>query len=83
MQPHEAVPFWVNIYNTLLLHLYIMQRPPGEMSVFGRKNFFTTYKYNVGGHEYSLKDIEDGIIRGESSLPFLLFAFFAFLFIHF
>jgi len=92
LQPYEALAFWVNIYNVLLLHLYIMkvcvlrpsvflyaafraiinrlvsgcflQRPPGDMSVFGRKTFFTTYKYNIGGNAYSLKDIEEGVIRG-------------------
>lgn len=63
LQVHEALPFWLNLYGLLLLHLYIMKRPPGDMTVFGRKTFFTTYKYNVGGLEYTLKDIEEGIVR--------------------
>lgn len=63
LQVSEALPFWLNVYGILLLHLYIMKRPPCDMTMFGRKSFFSTYKYNIGGLEYSLKDIEEGIIR--------------------
>jgi len=61
----EQLAFWINIYNVLIIHLYIMKRPPGEMSMFGRSHFFSTYKYKIAGLEYTLHDIEQGVLRGK------------------
>ncbi len=66
----EALAFWINTYNLLIIHLYIMKRPLAEMSVFGRKNFFSSYKYNIGGRAFSLDDILYGVIRGNASKQF-------------
>lgn len=67
MQRNELLVFWTNVYNLLMIHLYIMKRPPAEMAFgLGRKHFFNTYKYHIGGFEFSLEEIEHGVIRGNA-----------------
>ena len=37
-------------------------------SVLGVKNFWKSIAYNIGGHVFTLDDIEHGILRGRVSL---------------
>jgi hypothetical protein len=53
--------FWINIFNTLVLHLHVVMGPP--QNSFQRKLFFTGFKYRIGSHSFSLSDIKDGILR--------------------
>ena len=54
--------FWINIYNTLVLHLYVEIGVPS--TPFSRKAFFNNYKYKIGNFTFSLNDIRHGILRG-------------------
>jgi len=57
--------FFINVYNFLTIHAIIAYTqmhglPESTKSI---PNFWTNYCYNIGGLEYSLDDIEHGILR--------------------
>ncbi|RUS78046.1 hypothetical protein EGW08_014185 [Elysia chlorotica] len=58
----EKIAFFVNIYNALVIHANIVKGPPSNM--YSRYKFFNNSKYIIGGHPYSLQDIENGVLRG-------------------
>jgi len=60
----EKFLFWVNLYNVLALHGGIHMGP-----ILNWKTFFTEIKYNIQGQEYSLNDIEHGMLRANSVDP--------------
>ncbi|GFS22489.1 glutaredoxin [Elysia marginata] len=70
----EKLAFFINIYNALVIHANIERGPP--TNIFGRYKFFNNTKYVIGGHPYSLQDIENGVLRanrkgvGQFTLPF-------------
>ncbi|ESP05372.1 hypothetical protein LOTGIDRAFT_227994 [Lottia gigantea] len=49
----EKLAFFINVYNALVVHANVSRGPP----------FFNTVKYIIGGHSYSLQDIENGVLR--------------------
>jgi hypothetical protein len=54
--------FWINIYNALVVHGILalhLKRSVKEVS-----GFFAKVSYHIGGHVFSLDDIEHGILRG-------------------
>ncbi|KAK3803861.1 hypothetical protein RRG08_029453 [Elysia crispata] len=57
----EKIAFFINIYNALVIHANIEKGPPKNL--FGRYKFFNNTKYIIGGHPYSLQDIENGVLR--------------------
>jgi len=59
---NERKAFFINTYNTLMIHAYVRNGPP--RSFWQRFKFFTTNSYMIGGQNYSLDDIEHGILRG-------------------
>ena len=72
--------FWINSYNALSIYGVVkkLQKDPdfaskGNKSWFGRVRFFAVQKFNVGGKEYTLKNIEDNI-RKEFKDPRIHFA---------
>jgi hypothetical protein len=54
--------FWINIYNALVVHGVIDLNI--SKSVKEVPSFFKAVCYDVGGHVFSLDDIEHGILRG-------------------
>jgi len=54
--------FWINVYNTLALHIVIENRQAS--GVRGVSEFFTGPHYWIGGASVSLDVIEHGILRG-------------------
>ena len=61
--------FWINIYNALVVHGIValnIKRSVKEVS-----SFFNAVCYNVGGHVFSLDDIEHGILRRNKKKHFL------------
>ena len=60
----EKKAFCLNVYNTLLIHAFVDIGAPHNSA--SRLKFFTTAAYDIGGHVYSLNDIEHGILRGNS-----------------
>mmetsp|Transcript_5194 Transcript_5194/g.13019 ORF Transcript_5194/g.13019 Transcript_5194/m.13019 type:complete len:492 (+) Transcript_5194:70-1545(+) len=64
----EKLAFFINIYNALVIHATVVTGKPKTM--FQRKNFFTNISYIIGGHKYSLNDIENGVLRANRRPPY-------------
>ncbi|PIK52649.1 hypothetical protein BSL78_10465 [Apostichopus japonicus] len=70
----EKLAFFINIYNALVIHGNVRVGAP--RTLWQRYKFFNYTSYIIGGHRYSLQDIENGILRsnrkavGALSLPF-------------
>jgi len=67
----EKLAFWINLYNTMVIHGVIDWDI--RESVKERNGFFRHLKYDIGGHLFSLNDIEHGILRGNTRPPYGLF----------
>jgi hypothetical protein len=67
----KKLAFWINLYNTMVIHGVIDWDI--RESVMERNGFFTRLKYDIGGHLFSLNDIEHGILRGNSRPPYGFF----------
>jgi len=53
--------FWLNVYNALVLHAVVARRALAGVRAVG--DFFTASQYMVGGHLFSLDEIEHGLLR--------------------
>ncbi|MES1913818.1 MAG: hypothetical protein MHM6MM_005973, partial [Cercozoa sp. M6MM] len=53
--------FWINLYNALVVHGTIVFG--AAKSSLERLGWFDKVMYHVGGHDYSLNDIEHGVLR--------------------
>jgi hypothetical protein len=53
--------FWLNVYNALVLHAVVARRALAGVRAVG--DFFTASQYMVGGHVFSLDEIEHGLLR--------------------
>lgn len=58
----EKLAFWINTYNALVVHTMVAKGQ--ATSVPQRLLFYSVNKYNVGGFDLSLDDMEHGILRG-------------------
>lgn len=61
---HEKISFWLNIYNMLCIHITI--KLGITQSIEEQSGFFSQYGYFIGGREFTLDDIEHGILRANS-----------------
>ena len=74
MTHEEKLSFFINIYNALVIHSNIINGFPKNQ--IQRYKFFNNTKYLIGGIDYSLQDIENGVLRanrkgvGQLSRPF-------------
>jgi len=64
----ERKAFAINIYNLLALHAFSRVGPP--LTSTQRYGFFDQISYDIGGYFYSLNDIESGILRANSVVPY-------------
>jgi hypothetical protein len=53
--------FWLNVYNALVLHAVVARRALAGVRTVS--DFFTASQYMVGGHVFSLDEIEHGLLR--------------------
>ncbi|MGH8720363.1 MAG: DUF547 domain-containing protein [Burkholderiales bacterium] len=53
--------FWLNVYNALVLHAVIARRALAGVRAVG--DFYTGSQYVIGGHVFSLDEIEHGLLR--------------------
>lgn len=68
MSRARRLAFFLNIYNALLIHaITVVGRPH---SFVARFRLFQTAAYCIGGHLYSLNDIENGVLRGNQPPPY-------------
>jgi hypothetical protein len=60
----KRLPFWLNVYNALVLQGVVASQlwRGARLS----REFFAETRFLVGGHEFSLDDIEHGLIRANA-----------------
>jgi GH15 family glucan-1,4-alpha-glucosidase len=63
----ERLPFWINIYNLLVIHSVVELGIRDSVTEVG--GFFTRTSYQIGEFSFSLDDIEHGILRGNRGKP--------------
>jgi len=66
----QKLAFWINIYNTAVIHGVIELGLERSVKEFPR--FFDRIAYKIGGHPFSLNEIEHGILRGNQRPPYRL-----------
>lgn len=54
-----AVAFWINVYNTLFLHVWVVHKEIGISKEDAR--------YNIGGVFFTLRDVRESVLAGETS----------------
>lgn len=57
----QRLPFWLNVYNALVLHAVVARRAASGVRALG--DFFSASQYMVGGFVFSLDEIEHGLLR--------------------
>lgn len=62
----EKIAFWINTFNLMMMHAILVAQDIPVLDV-PREIFFRKTRYNIGGHEYSLQDIREGILLGNQS----------------
>lgn len=65
---NQRLAFWVNIYNTAVIHGVIELGL--EVSVKEFRGFFNRVMYEIGGFRFFLNDMEHGILRGNRRHPY-------------
>lgn len=64
----DLLCFFTNLYNILLFHVCIDRLHPASISGnFQMNKSFKKCGYWIGGHKYSLFEIENGILRGNNT----------------
>lgn len=61
MADNEKVSFFINIYNAMVIHSFVIHGAP--TSLLKRYRFYNSTSYMIGGFYFSLNDIESGILR--------------------
>src|SRR5690606_36544813 len=65
----ERAALWINIYNALTIDAVIAFGIRESVREVPRMGFFRQAAYCIGGHIFSLDDIEHGILRGNRRHP--------------
>jgi hypothetical protein len=69
-QREKKLAFWINLYNTAVIHGVIEMGLHQSVKEFPR--FFDRITYEIGGYLFSLNGIEHGILRGNRRPPYRL-----------
>jgi hypothetical protein len=67
----QKLAFWINIYNTTVIHGVIELGLGQSVREFPR--FFDRVTYEIGGYHFSLNQMEHGILRANRRPPYRLF----------
>jgi len=67
MTENEKIAFFCNIYNSLMIHGLIEKSLPSGL--LGKLQYFKKTSYIIDKYNFSLDDIEHGILRGNSRGP--------------
>lgn len=67
----QKLAFWINIYNSLVVHGIVELGLEDSVKDFGA--FFGSVCYAIGGYDFSLDEIEHGILRGNRKKHLLSF----------
>ena len=66
----ERLAFWINIYNIAVIHGVVELEV--EKSVKEVSRFFDRVTYEIGGFQFTLNEMEHGILRGNRRPPYRL-----------
>jgi hypothetical protein len=69
LSPTERKAFFINIYNSLVIHALVENLVQENDSIFKRLRMYAVASYQIGSSFYSLNDIEHGILRGNKPSP--------------
>ena len=72
---NEKIPFWINVYNGLI-NYWIIEKSI-KKSMLERPFLVMFSKINIGGFQFSLDDIEHGILRCNRRSKYKLFKQFS------
>jgi len=64
----QRLAFWINIYNTAVIHGVIELGLKRSVKEFPR--FFGRVTYEIGGFRFTLNEMEHGILRGNRRYPY-------------
>ncbi|XP_065177247.1 uncharacterized protein LOC135807139 [Sycon ciliatum] len=67
LDSRQRTAFFINIYNVLVMHATTQFDSP--KTAWDRFKFFNSISYMIGGLEYSLSGIENGILRANKRAP--------------
>ena len=67
LSEEERKSFFINIYHIMVFHSHVLAGIPKTQSQ--RHRMFSRFRYLIAGQEWSLDDIEHGILR--SNKPFM------------
>ena len=67
---NEKKAFWINVYNALAIHGLVLRGHADTKSVLDIPEFFARTAYRIGGLDWSLDQIEHGVLRANSKPPF-------------
>ncbi len=71
----DRLAYWINAYNAFVIKGVVDNYPTDSvLSIKMLKGFFWMIKFNAGGNKYSLKHIEDDIVREKFKEPRIHFA---------
>ena len=71
----DRLAYWINAYNAFVIKGVVDNYPTDSvLSIKMLKGFFWMIKFNAGGVKYSLKQIEDDIIREKFKEPRIHFS---------
>ncbi|KAL3677786.1 hypothetical protein R1sor_020742 [Riccia sorocarpa] len=67
----EKLAFYINLYNSLVIHavVHLGYFPVGALE---RRKFFGDFQYLVGGYCFSLSAIQNGLLRANQRAPYTL-----------
>eukprot|EP00039_Didymoeca_costata_P003691 m.69194 g.69194 ORF g.69194 m.69194 type:complete len:503 (+) comp12031_c1_seq1:366-1874(+) len=68
MKEDTRIAFTINLYNLLIIHAFVQVGI--ATSDWQRLSYFDLIGYNIGGNNYSLNDLENGILRGNKTAPY-------------
>ena len=58
----EAISFWLNVFNIMVLHIYVENGIPSSKG--RRRAMFHLFSYDIFGHQFTLEGIIEGVLRG-------------------
>eukprot|EP00802_Teleaulax_amphioxeia_P011757 Tamp_11792.p1 GENE.Tamp_11792~~Tamp_11792.p1 ORF type:complete len:393 (-),score=75.00 Tamp_11792:700-1716(-) len=67
MTRNERLAFFINIYNSLVIHAVASLGAPADL--LSRLRLYAEAAYQIGPHVFSLNDIENGVLRGNLPPP--------------
>jgi len=73
--PEEKKAFWVNLYNTIVIHGIVELGLTASVTEVA--DFFINIAYNVGDYQFSPDDMEHGILRANARPPYRMSRQFA------